>query len=153
MKKKNSAQSKTLKIKRPIPFSFVLDELEGVYTLVRAMFGAHAVYRDEKILLILNQGENHPRDNGVWVATLPEHHESLRKDLPSLRTIFLFSEDRKGGPPKETAWQNIPEDSSDFEEAALRVCELIRKRDPRIGKVPKAKKTTAPKRVVRSRPK
>jgi hypothetical protein len=26
------------------------------------MFGAHALYRDEKIILILNQGENHPKD-------------------------------------------------------------------------------------------
>jgi len=146
MKKKISKSAKPPKLKKPIPYSFVLDELDGIYTFVRPMFGAHAIYRDEKILLILNQGENHPKDNGVWVATVPEFHASLRKEIPSLRTIYLFSEDRKGGPPKESAWQNIPEESPDFEEDALRACELIRKSDPRIGKIPKAKKALKKKK-------
>jgi hypothetical protein len=133
--KKRPKKEPPLKLKKLIPYAFVLDELDGVYTLRRPMFGAHALYRDEKIVLILNQGENHPKDNGVWVATLPEHHASLRQELPSLRRIFLFSDDGK-----ETAWQNIPESSPNFEEEVLHVCELIRKRDPRVGKVPKAKK-------------
>lgn len=118
------------KIKKPIPYSFVLDELDGIYTLRRPMFGAHALYRDEKIILILNQGENHPKDNGVWVATTTEHRTSLREEIPCLRRIYLFS--AKG---TETDWQNIPEDSPDFETAVLKVCALIRRRDPRIGKI------------------
>jgi hypothetical protein len=39
-----------------------------------------------------------------------------------------------------TGWQVLPADAADFEEAALRACELIVRRDPRIGKIPKAKK-------------
>jgi hypothetical protein len=35
-----------------------------------------------------------------------------------------------------TGWQILPADAPDFEEAALRACELIVAGDPRIGKVP-----------------
>jgi hypothetical protein len=35
-----------------------------------------------------------------------------------------------------TGWQVLPADAEDFEEAALRACELILAGDPRIGKVP-----------------
>jgi hypothetical protein len=34
-----------------------------------------------------------------------------------------------------TDWQVLPTDAPDFEEAALRACELITARDPRIGKI------------------
>jgi len=37
---------------------------------------------------------------------------------------------------KVTGWQVLPADAPDFEEAALRACELIVARDARIGKVP-----------------
>jgi len=40
----------------------------------------------------------------------------------------------------ETVWQNIPVDEDDFEELVLKACELIRKGDARIGKIPKPKK-------------
>jgi hypothetical protein len=33
-------------------------------------------------------------------------------------------------------------DAPDFEEAALRACELVAARDPRIGKVPKPRRTS-----------
>jgi hypothetical protein len=36
-----------------------------------------------------------------------------------------------------TGWQVLPVDSPDFEGDALRPCELILAKDPRIGKVPK----------------
>jgi hypothetical protein len=46
-----------------------------------------------------------------------------------------------------TGWQVLPADADDFEAAALHACELVLKRDPRIGKVPtprlsRAKKST-----------
>jgi hypothetical protein len=43
---------------------------------------------------------------------------------------------------KVTGWQVLPADTPDFEEAALRACELVLARDPRIGKVPKAWRTS-----------
>jgi len=39
-----------------------------------------------------------------------------------------------------THWQILPADAPDFDEAALRACELIVARDPRIGKVPKSRR-------------
>jgi len=39
----------------------------------------------------------------------------------------------------ETVWQNIPVGEDDFEELVLKACELIRRGDARIGKIPKQK--------------
>ncbi len=39
-----------------------------------------------------------------------------------------------------TGWQILPASAPDFEESALRACDLVTARDPRIGKVPKSKK-------------
>jgi hypothetical protein len=39
-----------------------------------------------------------------------------------------------------TGWQVLSADAPDFESAALRACELIIARDPRIGKVPKGRR-------------
>src|SRR5688572_32123084 len=46
---------------------------------------------------------------------------------PHMRSIQLF------GTPI-TSWQVLPSDASDFEESALRACELVLARDPRIGR-------------------
>jgi hypothetical protein len=119
--------------KKPVAFDFVLEQLMPINPVVRPMFGCHAIYRGEKIVLITRSKPEHADDNGVWVATRPEHHKSLLKEFPSLRSIRLLGS-------KETAWQNIPADADDFEESVLRVCSLILKGDPRIGKVPKSRK-------------
>ena len=97
------------------------------------MFGCHAIYVGEKIVLMLRNKESHRSDNGVWVAMAPEHHESLKKIFPSMRPVRLLGEGT-------TAWQNIPVESDDFEESVQTVCTLINKHDPRIGKVPKQKR-------------
>jgi hypothetical protein len=96
------------------------------------MFGCLAVYVGRKIVLILRDKGGQEPDNGVWLATTIEHHESLRREFPNMRSIGVF------GTP-ETGWQVLPADAPDFEEAALRACELVMARDPRIGKVPKSK--------------
>ena len=98
---------------RSVPFEFVLERLESIEVMRRPMFGALALYRGPEIILILREKDSHREDNGVWVATSHEHHESLRKDLPSLRTIYLFGD-------KITNWQNIPSEGLGFEEEALR---------------------------------
>jgi hypothetical protein len=119
--------------KSPIAFDFVLEELYSVDPKVRAMFGSHAVYVKDKIVLILRNRENHRNDNGVWLATSPEHHPSLRKDFPSLRTIGLLGS-------VETAWQNLPVEDERFEEEVMKACQLILKGDPRIGTIPRPRK-------------
>ena len=115
------------------PFEFVLEELDSLSPRTNPMFGAHAIYVGDKIIFILRERESSPGDNGIWLATTAEHHESLKKDFPSMRSIEVFGQD---GP---TGWQNLPADASDFEEAALKACGFVLEGDERIGKVPKSK--------------
>jgi hypothetical protein len=125
---------KLFKVKKhkAVPYVFVLDALADLPTETRTMFGCLAVYIGDKIVLILRDRRDPPADNGVWLATTEEHHESLASEFPSMRSIELFG---KG----TTGWQVLPADAPDFEQAALRACELILDRDPRIGKVPKSR--------------
>jgi hypothetical protein len=103
------------------------------------MFGCHAIYVGEKIVLILRKKENDLHDSGVWLATTADHHKSLKEKFPSMRPVSIFG--------ATSSWQNIPMEADDFEECVLTACEMILKNDPRIGKVPKPKK----KRVIRKR--
>jgi len=116
--------------KKAVAFDFVLEELYSLEPTVKPMFGCHAVYVKEKIVLILRNKEHYSVDNGVWLATSREHHDSLKKDLPGMRTIAVF-----GG--TESGWQNLPADGEHFEEEVMRACNLILRGDPRIGKTPK----------------
>jgi len=116
--------------KKAVAFDFVLEELYTLEPTVKPMFGCHAVYVKEKIVLILRRKEHYPEDNGVWLATSREHHGSLKKDLPGMRTIAVF-----GG--AESGWQNLPANSEHFEEEVMKACNLILRGDPRIGKTPK----------------
>jgi len=55
---------------------------------------------------------------------------------------------------KVTGWQVLPADAEDFEQAAMHACDLVLARDPRIGKVPGArrsarKKVGTPKRAMK----
>lgn len=121
-------------------FPFVLEELQesplAPRVRTRAMFGSHAVYLDQRILFILRQ-KNDPktrRDNGIWVATQPDHNASLQRDFPALRPIELFaSRGRKGF----SGWLNLPDSDERFEESALALCRLAIAGDPRLGKLPK----------------
>lgn len=122
-------------MKKKIPFEFILDYLHPLELTIRPMFGCHAIYSGGKILLIVRKKADHTDANGVWIATGKEHHESLRKELPNMQSVYILS-DGKG----ETGWQMIHEDADDFEEAVTRICEMAVKGDERIGKIPKAKK-------------
>jgi hypothetical protein len=127
-----STRARGSRAKRP-PFDFVLEEIADLGPWTRPMFGCIAVYVDERILFCLREKKDSPRDNGVWLATTKEHHASLRREMPSLRSIEVFG-------VGETGWQVLPAEASDFEESVLRACALVRARDPRIGKVPKPKR-------------
>ncbi len=99
------------------------------------MFGCHAYYVGEKIMLIVRKKETHSEANGVWIATDFPHHESLKKELNSLSSVYILSEGKA-----ETAWQMIHVGNENFETDVIKICELILKQDPRIGRIPKAKK-------------
>lgn len=129
------------KKKAAVAFPFVLDLLSSLDISVRPMFGCHAVYAGEKLMLIMRKKETHPEANGLWLSTDFEHHASLKKLFPSLRSVYILSDGKA-----ETAWQMIPYDADDFEESATLACELVLKKDPRIGKIPKSKKKKAKKK-------
>ncbi len=127
------------KQRKVIPHEFVLDAIASVSTGTRSMFGCLAVYVEDKIVLVLRDKPDGAADDGVWLVTTEEHHESLRREFPNMRSIQVFGK-------KITGWQVLPADAPDFEEAALRACELIVARDPRIGKVPKRRATKIARR-------
>ena len=118
-----------VKQRKPVPHEFVLDAIAPLSPETRSMFGCLAVYVQDKIVLILRDKRDGTADNGVWLATTEEHHQSLRREFPNMRSIQVFGK-------KVTGWQVLPADAQDFEEAALRACELVLAGDPRIGKVP-----------------
>src|SRR5262245_56391371 len=120
---------------KKVPFEFVLESLLPVSPKVRPMFGAFAVYIGEKIVLVLRNKDVHQEANGVWIATKKEYHSSLRKNFPSMRSIYLLSDGKA-----ETEWQMLPLDADDFESSAIKACELILRGDERIGRIPKPRK-------------
>jgi hypothetical protein len=122
-----------LKPRKPVPYEFVLDALSPLEPRTHPMFGCLAVYIGPRIVFILREKPGRQPDNGVWLATTRDHHESLRRDFPHMRSISVLGKD-------VTGWQVLPADAPDFEEAALHACDLVLARDPRIGKIPGAKK-------------
>jgi hypothetical protein len=123
-----------MKKQSSIPFRFVLDELDSMNPRTNPMFGCYGVYIGDKIVLALRSRDSHTDDNGVWIATKPEHHTGLKKIFPSMRSIQVLG----GG--SETNWQIIPEHADDFEESVMKICALLKRGDERIGNVPKSKK-------------
>jgi hypothetical protein len=123
------------KQRKAVPHEFVLDAIASLSPQTRSMFGCLAVYVQDKIVLILRDKRDGTADNGVWLATTEEHHQSLRRDFPNMRSIQVLGK-------KVTGWQVLPADAQDFEEAALRACEFLLAGDPRIGKVPGARRAS-----------
>jgi hypothetical protein len=134
------------KPRKKVPYEFVLDSLADLSPRTNPMFGCLAIYVEEKIVLILREKPGPSPDNGVWLCTTNEHHDSLRRDFPNMRSIEVLGKE-------VTGWQVLPADAPDFEEAALRACELVIASDPRIGKVPKSRKpsTAKPRNTAKSR--
>lgn len=125
--------------RKAVPHEFVLEAVAPLSPETRSMFGCLAIYVEDKIALILRDRPDAPADNGVWMATVAEHHESLRQEFPHMRSIQLFG-------PKVTGWQVLPVDAPDFEEAALHACDLLIAGDTRIGKVPQSRRKAGPGR-------
>jgi hypothetical protein len=124
-----------VKQRKAVPHQFVLDAIATLSPRTRPMFGCLAVYVADKIVLILRDKRDETADNGVWLATTEDHHDSLRREFPNMRSIRVLGK-------AVTGWQVLPADALDFEEAALRACERILASDPRIGKVPAARRTS-----------
>jgi len=123
--------------RKRVPHEFVLDAISVLSPRTRAMFGCIAVYVGGRIVLILRDKPGADADNGVWLATTVQHHDSLRREFPQMRSIGVLGK-------AVTGWQLLPAADANFEQAALQACALIRQGDPRIGKVPQPR---APRRA------
>ena len=132
------------KQRKKIPYEFVLDALAELSPRTNPMFGCLAIYVGDKIVLVLREKAGPSPDNGVWLATPVDHHESLRRDFPNMRSIEVLGKD-------VTGWQVLPADAPDFEEAAMHACGLVIAGDPRIGKVPKSRRTPSIKSKRKSK--
>jgi len=99
--------------RKPVPFEFVLEAIAPLSPETRPMFGCLAIYVEDKIVLILRNKEKRDQtaDNGVWLATTEEHHQSLRREFPNMRSIQVLG---KQAGKKVTGWQLLPADAPDF---------------------------------------
>jgi hypothetical protein len=124
------------KPKQRPPHEFVLEALMPLKPEVRRMFSGFGVYVGERIVLMLRDHQKSPRDNGVWLvlseSTDPGDPE-LRREFPSLRRIELLGD-------KIRHWLLIPSDSPSFETEALHACDLLLRRDSRLGRIPKSRR-------------
>src|SRR5687768_10112566 len=87
-----------VKQRNTMPYPFVLDALARLLPRTRSMFGCLAIYVGEKIVLALRDKPDDTSDNGVWLATTEEHHNTLRRDFPNMRSLQVFGK-------KVTGWQ------------------------------------------------
>lgn len=116
-------------------------ELDPTFVL-RAMFGAKAVYLGGRMVLCFCAGEEPWR--GLLVCTDRTRHAALLADFPALSPHPIL--------PK---WLYLPEAGASFESDATRLVALARQRDPRIGIEPgrrkqkRANPASSPKRARR----
>jgi len=122
-----------------MPFDFLLDHLPATVA-VKPAVGMYYIYFEGKIVLIFRKLSKNIQHNGLWIAIRREDHASMKADIPAI-TDFVFDE----GEVYDSAWLQLQDGYEDFEEAAIRICELISCRDKRIGKAtPKAAELTRP---------
>jgi hypothetical protein len=122
---------KTSIVKKKIPFTFAVEELDALSPTVKPMFGGYIVYVGEKLVLFLYDQEKWTQFKGVSLATTPEHYDDLAREFS------LASDGKKIG---NHPWLLIPASSVEFEEQVLKACELILKGDSRIGREAEPKK-------------
>ena len=111
-----------------LPFPFVLDELASIRPTLKRVFGFVYVYFDDRLLCGLRNSENQPNTNGIWLFTTSECVDSLMAEFPGLSKRQVW---RSG----KNAWIVLAARLAQFEEFALKACELMLNDDKRIGRI------------------
>jgi len=73
-----------------IPHAFVLEGISTLSPYTRPMFGCLSGYVKDKIVLILRNEPTNTADNGIWLITTQEHHQSLRREFPNMRSVQVL---------------------------------------------------------------
>lgn len=106
---------------KPDRFDWVVETITSEPSCIqKSMFGCLAYYVFGKLVLVTTS-KKEPW-NGLLVPTEKEFHESLRKEIASLKKHSVLGK-----------WLYLSETSDDFEEAAGKIVLLIKGRDKRIG--------------------
>ncbi|MGC3988921.1 MAG: hypothetical protein QM796_04395 [Chthoniobacteraceae bacterium] len=117
------------------PLAWLWEPLETEASfLLRPMFGSKAVYLEGRILFCFVTRDEEPWC-GVLVCTDREHHESLRAEFATLTPHPVL--------PK---WLYLSESVATFERDATRLVKLAQQRDPRLGVLPKPRKSSKKQR-------
>ena len=120
-------------LRRREPFPFVLEELWPIRPTIKHMFGMTSVYLDDKLLCSLRDSIKQPGSNGMWLYTTTEDVESLAKEFPGLSKRQLWR-----SRSSNKAWIILVSRLENFEEYALKACELMLQGDQRIGRLSRA---------------
>lgn len=129
----SSVRAKAVKVEHPLQWladplvdepSFVLKSWFGGRTIM--LHGLHHLF-------LTTQGEPW---QGVLVCTFHEHQASLRAEFPSLLQHPVLKK-----------WLYLPESAETFERDAVRLVQLARARDPRLGIPPSNKKKRRAKKI------
>ena len=111
------------------PLEWLLEPLVAdLRYLRRKMFGCEAAYLDGRIVLVLAVGDE--PWNGVLLPTSREHHESLFHEWPQLRKHSVLGK-----------WLYLSQTDPDFETIARVLVKHAKLGDPRIGVLPKPRKS------------
>ncbi len=128
--------NQTRPTKKRDPFPFIIDELSSLRPTVKHMFGFVSLYLDDKLLCSLRDAVKQPGSNGMWLYTTTEDVDSLAREFPDLPKRQLWRS-RAGN----KAWVILASRLENFEEYALKACELILSGDRRIGRVSRGRAT------------
>ena len=107
---------------------------ENAGYLQKAMFGCQGCYYDGRLVLVLADREEPWK--GILLPVERHHHKSLTEEFPQLAPH-----------PSLPKWLYLNDETDHFEEIALRLVELIKTADPRLGVTPSKKprrKSTKP---------
>jgi hypothetical protein len=110
------------------PYAWLWEPLaEEPRFVLRTMFGAKAAYLDGRIVLGFATGKEPWL--GLLVPTDRAHHDALRAEFPAFVVHPILGK-----------WLYLPESSDAFERSAAALVQLVRRRDPRVGVMPRPKK-------------
>ena len=114
--------------KSQAPFPFILAELEPLRLTSKKIFGFTHVYLEDRLLFSLRDADKQRGSNGMWLYTTTDQVDSLAAEFSDLSRRQIWRSGKK-------AWIILASRLPNFEEHALKACELVLRNDQRIGRI------------------